>query len=150
LSVAFSQVAEERRVPVYIVSDLTPRNAEAFELYRTQAAPSIERYGGRYLARGGAIESLEGDWRPGAIVIVEFPNKAAALAWYRSPEYAEALAIRDEALSRDLIVVEGVPPPTQMEAGRRCGTNKMAPRNEEANSSPPVRSAPSPRRDCVP
>ena len=98
-------------MPAYVISDLTPRNAEAFELYRTRAAASIQRYGGRYLARGGAIEALEGDWRPRAVVVVEFPDVAAARAWYRSPEYAAALAVRDEALSRNLILVEGVRPP---------------------------------------
>jgi uncharacterized protein (DUF1330 family) len=98
-------------MPAYVISDLTPRNADAFELYRTRAAASIQRYGGRYLARGGAIEALEGDWRPRAVVVVEFPDVAAARAWYRSPEYVAALAVRDEALSRNLILVEGVRPP---------------------------------------
>jgi uncharacterized protein (DUF1330 family) len=51
---------------------------------------------------------LEGDWRPRTIIVVEFPSAEQAQAWYRSPEYASALAVRDEALSRNLILVEGV------------------------------------------
>ena len=53
---------------------------------------------------------LEGDWTPRAIVMAEFPSMEAARDWYRSPEYAKALEFRDEALSRNLILVEGVTP----------------------------------------
>ena len=93
----------------YVISDLTPRDPDALLTYRTRAAAAITRYGGRYLARFGEIETLEGDWQPKMLVIVEFPSIEQARAWYRSPEYAEALAVRDEALSRNLILVDGAP-----------------------------------------
>lgn len=92
----------------YLISDVTARNAEAFQTYRTRAAASIEQYGGRYLVRGGPIETLEGNWTPRIIIVVEFDDLEQARAWYRSPEYAEALAVRDEALSRNLILVDGI------------------------------------------
>jgi uncharacterized protein (DUF1330 family) len=95
-------------MPAYIISDVTAKDAEAFETYRTRAAASIALYDGHYLARGGAIERLEGDWSPQAIVIVEFPDVERARAWYGSPEYAQALEVRDQALSRNLILVDGV------------------------------------------
>jgi uncharacterized protein (DUF1330 family) len=95
----------------YLISDVSARDPAALEIYRTRAADSIARYGGRYLVRGGAIEPLEGDWRPRMIVVVEFPDVDRARAWYNSPEYAEALAVRDTALSRKLILLEGVEPP---------------------------------------
>jgi uncharacterized protein (DUF1330 family) len=60
--------------------------------------------------RGGAFEVLEGEWTPRAIVMAEFPDMAAAWIWYRSPEYADALEVRDQALSRNLILVEGLAP----------------------------------------
>ena len=82
-------------------------DAGAFQTYRTRATAAIAKYG-RYLARVGAIEPLEGSWRPERIVIVEFPSLEQARSWYRSPEYASALAARDQALSRDLILVDGV------------------------------------------
>ena len=100
-------------MPAYIVSDVTFRDSSAVEVYRTRAAASIARHGGRYLVRGGTIEVLEGQWTPRAIVIVEFANMDAARAWYHSPEYAAALEVRDEALTRKLILVEGVRPPVQ-------------------------------------
>jgi len=55
------------------------------------------------------VTDLEGDWRPKMLVIAEFPSRAAAEAWYRSPEYARALAHRDAALDRNLIMPEGIP-----------------------------------------
>ncbi|NLS19031.1 DUF1330 domain-containing protein [Rhizobium sp. P40RR-XXII] len=95
-------------MPAYIISDVTAKDAEAFQIYRTRAAASIAHYGGRYLVRGGPIEQLEGDWSPQALVIVEFPDIERAKAWYGSSEYATALDIRDKALGRNLILVEGV------------------------------------------
>jgi uncharacterized protein (DUF1330 family) len=97
-------------MPVYVISDVTLRDPDAFETYRTRAAASIAQYGGRYLVRGGDIEALEGNWQPRAIVIVEFPDAERARAWYRSPEYASGLEVRDMALSRNLLLVDGVPP----------------------------------------
>jgi len=94
----------------YIVSDLTVRDPVAIETYRSRAAASIAAHGGRYLARGGAIEVLEGDWAPRAIIVVEFPDREAARRWYSSLEYAEALEVRDRALSRNLILVDGYRP----------------------------------------
>ncbi|HEV2572821.1 MAG TPA: DUF1330 domain-containing protein [Beijerinckiaceae bacterium] len=95
-------------MPAYLISDVTAKDAAAFETYRTRAAASIARYGGRYLVRGGPIEALEGQWTPRTIVVVEFPTVDRARLWYRSPEYAQALAVRDEALSRHLILVDGI------------------------------------------
>src|SRR5689334_20669276 len=93
----------------YIVSDVTIHNETSAKEYRERAARSIAQHGGKYLARAGAIEVLEGSWAPRAIIIVEFPDMVQARAWYRSAEYAEALKYRDAALSRDLILVDGVP-----------------------------------------
>jgi uncharacterized protein (DUF1330 family) len=92
----------------YIISDVTIRNETSAKEYRERAARSIAQHGGRYLARAGAVEALEGSWTPRAIIIVEFSDTAQARVWYHSPEYAEALKYRDAALSRDLILVDGV------------------------------------------
>jgi uncharacterized protein (DUF1330 family) len=55
-----------------------------------------------------AVAPLEGDWTPRNIIVVEFPSIEQAQTWYRSPEYAAALEFRDKALSRNLILVDGV------------------------------------------
>ena len=95
-------------MPAYLISDITLRDREAFETYRTRAANAIHQYGGRYLARLGEVQVLEGSWNPNMIVIVEFPSLERAREWYRSPEYAHALEVHDKALSRNLIFVDGL------------------------------------------
>jgi uncharacterized protein (DUF1330 family) len=92
-----------------MISDITVHDRTAFEIYRTRAADAIHTYGGRYLARSEEVQVLEGSWNPDMIVIVEFPSLEQARAWYRSPDYAFALEVRDTGLSRNLILVDGVP-----------------------------------------
>ena len=83
------------------------RPGPALDNYRRLAADSIERHGGKYLVRGGGTDVLEGEWS-GAVIVVEFPSAEEARAWYASQDYAEALKFRNDALSRNLILVEGV------------------------------------------
>jgi uncharacterized protein (DUF1330 family) len=95
-------------VAAFLISDASVRDVDAFQTYRTRAAASIVKYGGQYLVRGGEIEALEGTWSPRTIIVVEFPSIDQARAWYCSPEYASALEVRDAALSRNLILVDGI------------------------------------------
>ncbi|GAA3047645.1 DUF1330 domain-containing protein [Pseudonocardia yunnanensis] len=92
----------------YVVVEIQVHDPELYEQYKPIAANSIELHGGRYLARGGETELLEGDVSPARIVILEFPDAAAARRWYHSAEYAEALKIRERASVGRLIVVEGL------------------------------------------
>ena len=93
----------------YFISDASVKNPEALETFRARAASSISRYGGRYLARTGSVVPAEGTRKPSAIIIIiEFPDLDCANTWYRSAEYAAALTVRDEAISRDMILVEGM------------------------------------------
>jgi uncharacterized protein (DUF1330 family) len=94
----------------YVISEVEARDPVALEAYRALAAKTIAQYGGRYLARGGAVEVVEGGPPPKTIIIVEFPTMERLRKWYASPEYAEALKLRETALERRLIFVEGVPP----------------------------------------
>jgi uncharacterized protein (DUF1330 family) len=95
-------------MPAYLISDVTVRDPAALETYRTRAAASIQAFGGRYLVRGGEISVLEGQRHPSTLVIVEFPDTETAKRWYASREYAAALEVRDLALVRSLILVDGV------------------------------------------
>jgi uncharacterized protein (DUF1330 family) len=98
-------------MPAYVISEVEVRDPSAIEAYRTLAAKTIAQYDGRYLARGGAAEVVEGGPPPKTIIVVEFPTMARLREWYASPEYAEALKRRRIALERHLMFVEGVPPP---------------------------------------
>jgi uncharacterized protein (DUF1330 family) len=97
-------------MPAYVISELEVRDAAGIETYRTLAAKSIAQYGGRYLVRGGAASTAEGGPPPKNIIVVEFPSMERLREWYASPEYAQALKVRQTALDRRLIFVEGVPP----------------------------------------
>lgn len=69
---------------------------------------SIAEFGGRFLVRGGAMEVLEGDWKPKRLVVLEFPDLAALKAWYHSPGYQQLLALRKQAAISNFVIVEGV------------------------------------------
>lgn len=97
-------------MPAYVISEVEARNAADFETYRRIAAETIAKYGGRYLVRGGAAVAAEGGPPPRTIVIVEFPTMQRLREWYASPEYAEALKVRETALDRRLVFVEGAAP----------------------------------------
>ena len=92
----------------YVISEVEFLDQERVKRYRERAAETIVLYGGRYLARGGAVEVVEGEPTSRAIIIVEFPDMPTARKWYGSPEYAVALEIRRGALERRLMFVEGV------------------------------------------
>ena len=94
----------------YVISEVDVRDPEGFETYRTIAAKAIAQYGGRYLVRGGAASIAEGGPPPKNIIVVEFPSMEKLRQWYASPEYAEALKVRQTALDRRLIFIEGVVP----------------------------------------
>ena len=95
----------------YVISEVDVRDPEGFETYRSMAAPTIARYGGRYLVRGGQAALAEGSPEPNNIIVVEFPSMQRLLEWYASPEYAEALKVRRTVLDRRLIFVEGIAAP---------------------------------------
>jgi uncharacterized protein (DUF1330 family) len=97
----------DRGMPAYVISEVEVRDAGAMEAYRALAARSIAHYGGRYLARGGAVETVEGGPPATTVIMVEFPSMARLREWYASSEYAEALKVRRTALDRRLIFVEG-------------------------------------------
>lgn len=95
-------------MPAYILVDIEIHDPGTYEKYKTLAPPSIAAYGGRYLARGGATEALEGGWTPKRLVILEFPSMERARAWWSSPEYAEAKQMRNAAARSKMLLLEGV------------------------------------------
>ncbi|HYZ57595.1 MAG TPA: DUF1330 domain-containing protein [Streptosporangiaceae bacterium] len=93
----------------YAISEVEILNEAKGQRYQELAAASIARYGGRYLVRGARPQVPEGEWSADErVVVVEFPSMERLREWYASAEYAEALKIRQTALARRLIFVEGV------------------------------------------
>ena len=93
----------------YVAVEIAVKDAQTYERYKQLAPPSIAAYGGRYLVRGGATEVLEGTWNPPRFVILEFPTVQQARAWWNSPEYAPAKALRQACAQTQMLLVEGLP-----------------------------------------
>ena len=94
-------------MPAYVVVQIIVDDPVAYGQYKTMAPSSIAKYGGRYLLRGGSVKTLEGDWDPGRFVILEFPDAESAQAWWDSPEYAEAKALRNACARSQMILADG-------------------------------------------
>lgn len=95
-------------MPAYIFAEVEITDPVAYEAYRAQVPAIINKYGGRYLVRGGAATLREGKAPPQRLVILEFPDMAKLEAFYNSAEYAPLLAIRSRASNSRLISIEGV------------------------------------------
>jgi uncharacterized protein (DUF1330 family) len=93
---------------VYVIVDIEVTNPVGYEGYKQLAQEAVALYGGRYIARGGHVETLEGDWPVQRLVILEFENTARAKAWLNSPEYAPARALRHKYARSKMVVVKGV------------------------------------------
>ena len=92
----------------YVIADVEVIDTVGYEEYRQGAAATVAAHGGRYLARGGTTELLEGSWLPKRCVIVEFPSRSQFDAWWNSPEYQALRRIRERTTRSHLIVTEGL------------------------------------------
>ena len=92
----------------YVISEVEMLDETQGRRYHELAAGSIARHGGRYLVRGAVPVVAHGDWPADCrIIVVEFPSMERLRAWYASADYAEALAVRQTALDRRLLFVDG-------------------------------------------
>ena len=92
----------------YIIAQAAVADAARYEDYKKLAQLAVEKYGGRYVVRGGATHLLEGDWHPPRLVILEFDSVAQARRFYDSPEYQSARSARAGAASMRMLLVEGL------------------------------------------
>lgn len=94
----------------YLIVEIADvRDEKAYAEYRAGVSPGLVAAGGRYLARGGPIEVLEGRWRPQRIVLVRFESMDAAKRWWASSEYEVLKRLRQGSVTTNMIVVEGLP-----------------------------------------
>ena len=92
----------------YIVVELEVTDTEGFARYRDMVPATLEAYGGRYLVRGGELETLEGNWHPQRFVVIEFDSVEQAKRWWDSEEYRDARDLRQATAKTQMILVEGV------------------------------------------
>jgi uncharacterized protein (DUF1330 family) len=94
-------------MPAYVIYQGEVLDPEQYDEYKAKAAKTILAAGGKYLVRGGDVEVLEGEPPAGRTVVLEFPNRRAAIDWYRSDDYTEARRIREGAARARMYVVDG-------------------------------------------
>jgi uncharacterized protein (DUF1330 family) len=95
-------------MPAYVIACVTDAWDQAkLAEYRERNTDAVARHGGRFIARGGRLEVLEGDYAPVRVVLIEFPDLDAARGWYDSDDYAPLRELRRSASDTDILVVEG-------------------------------------------
>lgn len=92
----------------YVIVDVDIHDQNLYEEYKKLTPAAIKAYNGKFVVRGGKAETLEGEWKPGRVVVLEFPDAETAKKWWDSPEYNPAKAIRQKASTTQMILVEGV------------------------------------------
>jgi uncharacterized protein (DUF1330 family) len=97
-------------MPAYVINDMEITDPQRFEEYKRLSPATVAAYGGRFLARGGAVSTMEGDWQPRRLVMLEFPSMAQAQAWLDSPEYAPARRLRQLSANSRMVVIDGALP----------------------------------------
>jgi uncharacterized protein (DUF1330 family) len=95
-------------MPAYIIVDIDIHDPAIYDEYKKAAPSSIELYGGKYLARGGACELLEGNWLPKRLVILQFESMARAKQLLESKEYSEARGMRHRSANTKMVLIEGI------------------------------------------
>lgn len=97
-------------MPAYVLCEVAVTDPASYEPYKALSAEAVAAHGGRFLARGGACELLEGAGAPSRVVVLEFPDLDTARRWYDSDEYRKARAARAGAATARFIAVEGADP----------------------------------------
>ncbi len=93
-------------MPAYVLSMMSIHDAETYRKYTDRTPPTVKKYGGKFLTRGEQVTCLENTSYDGRLVILEFPSKAHAEAWYNDPDYQEAVVFRQAASTMHMLLVQ--------------------------------------------
>lgn len=95
-------------MPAYVIVEITVEDQNDYEEYKKLTPATITAYDGKFVARGGQTETLEGNWQPERIVVLEFPTTERAKEWWSSDLYTKAKLIRQRSAKTNMIVVPGI------------------------------------------
>jgi uncharacterized protein (DUF1330 family) len=95
-------------MPAYVIVEIDIVDPVGYEEYKELANATVRKYGGKYIVRGGKAETLEGDWDPKRIVMLEFESTRRAKEWLNCEEYREPRKMRHRTARTKMIVVEGI------------------------------------------
>jgi uncharacterized protein (DUF1330 family) len=95
-------------MPAYVIVEIDIHDPAGYEEYKKLAGATVEKYGGKYIIRGGRTEVLEGDWTPKRIVVLQFDSPQHAKDWLNSEEYREPRKMRHRTARTNMILIEGM------------------------------------------
>ena len=95
-------------MPAYVIVEIDIVDSAGYEEYKKLAGATVEKYGGKYVVRGGRTEVLEGDWNPKRIVVLQFDSPRHAKDWLNSKEYREPRKMRHRTARANMILLEGI------------------------------------------
>jgi uncharacterized protein (DUF1330 family) len=95
-------------MPAYVIVETDVHDPEQYEQYKAASPGAVAAGGGRFVARGGELAVLEGDWNPSRLVVLEFPDLETGKEWYATDQYHAAKKLRDGAARLNIVAVEGL------------------------------------------
>lgn len=95
-------------MPAYVIAHIDVKDPVRYEDYKRMSPISIGKFGGKFIARGGTTEVLEGSWEPKRLVLLEFPSVERAREWWASDDYAPAKALRQATSYGEMDIVDGI------------------------------------------
>jgi uncharacterized protein (DUF1330 family) len=95
-------------MPAYVIVDVSIHDPEEYEKYKKLTPATIAAFNGRFVVRGGDVTTMEGEWTPERIVVLEFPTREIATAWWHSDTYSDAKTIRQRSAHTKMIMVDGI------------------------------------------
>ena len=95
-------------MPAYVIANIDVKDPERYKDYIKMSPVSIAKFGGKFIARGGKTDVLEGNWQPKRLVLLEFPSAERAREWWASDDYAPAKALRQATSYGELVIIDGV------------------------------------------
>lgn len=94
----------------YLVVRVDVKNPDLYKAYTARSPKVVQKFGGKFLVRGGACTTLEGEEFNGRLVVIEFPDSRSARGFYDSREYQDLVRLRAPAACAEFVLAEGFPP----------------------------------------
>ncbi|MBE90757.1 MAG: D-fructose-6-phosphate amidotransferase [Rhodospirillaceae bacterium] len=98
----------DQAMAAFVIADITVTDPEKYKNYTSQTPATVEKFGGKFVVRGGDVTIMSGEWKPNRLVVIEFPNMATLKKWYKSKDYQKIAKIREEASEGSFVFVDGV------------------------------------------
>lgn len=93
-------------MPAYVVAMMSVQDAETYRKYTDRTPPTVKKYGGRFLTRGEPVSTMEGEPYAGRMVLLEFPSKQNVEAWYKDPDYQQAMEFRHASSTMHMLLLQ--------------------------------------------